>query len=189
MTSIDQQNILDEQLVKACCHYDQNMTLPIIKELIDNGANVNYVDDRGRNALNMSKLFMNYDIFKLLIENGVNIDQQDEHGDTISMRVISESYNEKWLELLLESGVNINIKNNKGFTLLMWAKSFQERTVIFRKITTKKIELLEEHIFQKKLALVQKRLTLGKLFMSYLGKNLLEEGLYEHISLEILKGH
>lgn len=138
--------------------------------------------------------FKNYDIFKLLIENGVNIDQQNKHGDTISMRVISESYNKKWLELLLEYGANIDIKNNKGFTLLMWAKStllmwtksFHVRTVMFREITTMKVELLEEHIFQKKLGIAKRRLALSKLFYSDLGKNLVEEGLYEQISLEIL---
>jgi len=42
--------------------------------------------------------------------------------------------------------------------------------------------LLEEHIFKNKLLLVQKRLALGKLFYSSLGKNLVEEGLYEKIS-------
>jgi len=178
----EEQKLLDIQLVKACCHYDQNRTLPIIKELIDNGANVNYVDDRGRCPLNMAGLFNNYDIFKILIENGANIDYQNQFGDTMSMHVIRESYNEKWLELLLESGANIDIKNNQGFTLLTLGKSFKRKTSIFRLITTKKIEILEEHIFQKQLAIVQKRLAVGKLFNSNLGENLLEVGLYEKIS-------
>ena len=45
-----------------------------------------------------------------------------------------------------------------------------------------KTELLEDHIEKKKLLLVQKRLALGKLFYSGLGKVLVEEGLYEQIS-------
>ena len=39
-----------------------------------------------------------------------------------------------------------------------------------------------DHIYQKKLLLAQKRLLVGKLFMSDLGSNLMEEGLYEKIS-------
>ena len=42
--------------------------------------------------------------------------------------------------------------------------------------------LLEEHIFKKKLLISQKRVTLGKLYNSCLGKYLVEEGLYEKIS-------
>ena len=50
------------------------------------------------------------------------------------------------------------------------------------------IKILEEHIeliYQKNLLIVQKRLSLAKSFNSKLGENLLEEGLYEKISLEI----
>jgi len=45
-----------------------------------------------------------------------------------------------------------------------------------------KLQLLEDHIVQKNLEKAQKRLELGKLFYSSLGKNLVEEGLYEKIS-------
>jgi len=76
----------------------------------------------------------------------------------------------KILKLLLESGADI--KNNRGDNSLTFAKNITQNETI---------EILEEHIFQKKLLIVQKRLVLGKLFYSSLGKNM-EEGLYEKIS-------
>ena len=78
------------------------------------------------------------------------------------------------LKLLLESGADIDIKNYKGKNSLTFAKNIAQN---------ESIEIIEDHIFQKKLLIVQKRLVLSKLFYSSLGENMIEEGLYENISL------
>ena len=81
------------------------------------------------------------------------------------------------LELLLEYDVDINLANKYNVTALTLYKNVGE---------TKYVDILEEHIFKKKLLIVQKRLELAKLLYSDLGKNLVEEGLYEQISCLIL---
>ena len=164
-----------------------------IKDLIDKGADINHQDPYGHTPLLLSIIYCNYNLAKYLIEYGVNLDYQNtrgilSHGTAIhqlihyrdrsrSRRVHNiTGYNVKMMEilkLLLEYGAATDIKNRIGDNVLMFAKKRNQN---------ESIEILEDHIFQKKLLIVHKRLALGKLFYSSLGENMMEEGLYEKIS-------
>ena len=179
MTSLDDQ--LLQEIRKNCYH----MRKDHIKKLILKGANVNYHDKHNLNTpLTFAVAYQKYDLCRLLVENGANVNHiANGLGNTLLMSCVggyAPSRDIDIMKLLLESGADSDIVNNDGKTVLMFCKEYNKHYNIHLQDN---VGILEEHIFQKKLDIVQKRLTLGKLFMSDLGKNLVEEGLYEKISL------
>ena len=54
----------------------------ICKILLTNDANVNYVNNLGRNYLIQAVAKNNFAIVKLLIDNNININNKDNNGDT-----------------------------------------------------------------------------------------------------------
>jgi len=88
------------------------------------------------------------------------------------------------MKLLLQYGANVYLQDISGKTAINYAAAFA--VLHSHKGVEKalyKLQLLEDHIFQKNLEKAQKRLVISKLFYSSLGKNMLEEGLYEQISI------
>ena len=158
---------IDEQLIDVISNL---RSIDIIKELIVNGANVNYVTRLNQTPLLIASMYGLTDVCKLLIKNGSNVNYQNKYCYTALM--FSTRSTIEIMKLLLESGVDSYSVN--ALCALNLARKFKKM---------EHVELLEEHIFQKKLLLAQKRLLIGKLFYSDLGKNLVEEGLYEKISL------
>jgi len=180
MTSIDEQ--LLQTIHRNCYH----MTKDHIKQLILKGANVNYHDKHSLNTpLTIAVAYQKYDLCKLLVENGANVNQLNGLGNTLLMSCVGgyvPSRDIDIMKLLLEYGADSDFVNKDGETALMICKGYNKHYNIHLQ---ENVLILEEHIEKKKLAIAQKRLTLSKLFYSYLGKNLLEEGLYEKISLLI----
>ena len=165
----------------------------VTKLLLENGADVNIVSNYGNNALIKTchcLLSGSYtDTIKLLLKY-IDINQQNtwagSSGNTALIEICEDTYGSMTdhtinptesnnnMQLLLDHpDIDISIKNYYGQTALMLAQG--NRDIV-------KIKLIEQHIFKKKL-LVQKKLILGKLYMSDLGSNLVEEALYEKISL------
>jgi len=162
------------------------MTKGHIKQLILKGANVNYHDKHSLiTPLTLAVAYQKYDLCKLLVENGANVNQLNGSGNTLLMSCVGgyvPSRNIDIMKLLLEYGADSDFINKDGKTVLMFCKDYNKHYNIHLQDN---VEILEEHIFQKQLAIVQKKLLIGKLFYSDLGKNLVEEGLYEKISLII----
>ena len=165
----------------------------ITKLLLENGADVNIVTKSGYNALIRTcqcLLIGSYtDTIKLLLKY-IDINQQNtwagSMGNTALIEICEDTYGSMTghtmdpkasnnnMQLLLDHpDIDISIKNYNGKTALMMAHDNGDIV---------KVKLIEQHIFKKKL-LVQKKLILGKLYMSDLGSNLVEEALYEKISL------
>lgn len=148
--------------------YDNDIN--IIRDLIDREADVNY---RGHNntPLILAAMYDRPDVCKLLLESGANVNLQNNTGNIALMFLVYP--NTSILKLLLEYDVDINLANKHNLNALTLYKNNGYKEYV---------KILEEHIEKKKLLIVQKRLALGKLFYSSLGKNLVEEGLYEQIS-------
>ena len=165
----------------------------ISKLLLDNGANVDIVNNSGDNALIRTchcLLAGSYtDTIKLLLKY-IDINQQStmNEGNTPLMEICMDCYgcmlshtldpegSNNNMQLLLDHpDIDISIKNNEGKTALMMAQDNDDIV---------KVKLIEQHIFLKKLR-AQQKLTLGKLYMSDMGSYLVEEALYEKISLLI----
>lgn len=76
---------------------------PIIKKLIESGADINATDNDGRNSLHLVAMSKNefsseevFECCKFLVENGIDINLQDNFGDTPLIRFIYESKNHKY---------------------------------------------------------------------------------------------
>ena len=97
-------------------------TLTIVKLLLENGANANSKDRRGRTLLKkiFSNFLLNYELMKLLLEHNANVDEQDEKGNTFLLTALKYK-DKKMVKILLEGGANPNITNCKGYTALMVA--------------------------------------------------------------------
>ena len=157
---------IDEQFIDAVSN---SRDINIIKELILNGADVNYIPlYPGLPPLSIASMYGLRDVCNLLLDNGANVNYKDRQKQTALL--FSTSVNIEIMKLLLEYG------SDAEEVVLKLAK---------KRNKTLHIEILEEHIFQKKLILVKKRLALSKLFYSDLGKFLMEGCLYEDISLLI----
>ena len=121
-------------LMKVCSPNNHEINYELCNLLIKYGANVNYIDNRGKSILMevCDGKYHAYKVAKLLIDNNVDINYEDnlgnnainsinifsiEKGDYENFNIIPESF--KILDLLIENGANINLKNKMGFTPLM----------------------------------------------------------------------
>ena len=91
-----QQKELNDKLIDAV----KNGDIKNVRELIENGADVNAKDKNRWTALHEAALNGNIDAAKFLIENGANVDVA---------------------KVLIEKGADVDAKNNDGGTALHWA--------------------------------------------------------------------
>jgi len=175
----EEQNKLNKRLIEVCRF---SWKLEKIKGLIDEGADINYQTENGFSPLITGVSYHNHDVVEYLLKIGANVDLQDASGWTSLIHSIFGDI--KNMKSLLQYGANVDLQDISGKSAINYATTFpvlHSHTKGVEKAINK-LQLLEDHIFQTKLLIVQKRVQLGKLFYSSLGKNLVEEGLYEKIS-------
>ncbi|WP_391159190.1 ankyrin repeat domain-containing protein [Wolbachia endosymbiont of Liriomyza huidobrensis] len=93
----------------------------IVEALIENGANVNAVDDCGQTPLYHAIRYENVEIMKVLIKNGASIDVYDEYGDTPLHIAVHEVLNDSEIAIiktLIENGANVNAVDQVEYTPL-----------------------------------------------------------------------
>lgn len=100
-----------------------------VKELIENGANVNETNEHGSSVLRHAVFNQNFDIIKLLIEKGADVNARDQNGDFLLNDAVGKE-NLKVIEFLIEKGAKVNEKNEDGTSVLLNAVFFQNFDVI-----------------------------------------------------------
>lgn len=98
--SIPKQNILNEILIEAC----QNGELDEVKELISQGANIDFIDDEDWQPITYAGANGYKEIVKYLIENGAELGHED---DLVLREALYNGYNDI-VKLLIESGADIH---------------------------------------------------------------------------------
>ncbi|RHZ72235.1 hypothetical protein CDV55_108814 [Aspergillus turcosus] len=98
-----------------------------VQKLIELGADVNAVDERGHSVLHLAVTPESYNeietstrIAKLLLENGAMIEARSLSGKTPLHKAVLDS-NIQALELLLDYGADIMARDNQGMTALHYA--------------------------------------------------------------------
>ena len=89
-----------------------------IKFMIDNGADINYLDNNGRSALMKASEKGSRDIVQLLLQNRADVNAKDNLGNTVLTNALNNGKKDI-VELLLVRGYNINLKDNFGITELI----------------------------------------------------------------------
>ena len=95
----------------------------IVKQIIDNGADVNSIDDDGQTPLMYAVDNWSDDaaeIVKILLENGADVNARDKFGDTALIMPAAHGRS-KIIQTLINAGVDVNVKNKYGYTALMVA--------------------------------------------------------------------
>jgi hypothetical protein len=96
-----------------------------IQKLIDEGADVNSIDDASELPLLFTTISFckNFNVVKLLVKNGANVNSTNSHGDTIIMDILHDNdINNKDINNILffiQKNININAKNSNGDTALI----------------------------------------------------------------------
>ncbi|XP_031632850.1 serine protease persephone-like [Contarinia nasturtii] len=91
-----------------------------VKELIQNGVNVNNKNSDGWTPLITASFFGKNDVINVLIRNGANINDKSNYGYT-GLHVAVQQNKEETVDFLLKHGSDINTINNDDWTPLISA--------------------------------------------------------------------
>lgn len=109
--------VMKKRLINASYTGDLNM----IEELIDEGMDVNAVDENGKTALMWTSQGGFYEAVNYLVLKGANVNLRNGFGRTI-LTIAAWSGNLDVLELLINEGTDLNVQcATKGMTTLMEA--------------------------------------------------------------------
>ena len=97
---------------------------PVVKELIDAGAEINARNSDCNNALWFACFGNHYDLINLLLANNINIDNQNDNGATVLMYAASAGKTEV-VKLLLQHQPNLYLKNLDDYKALDFASNVE----------------------------------------------------------------
>lgn len=101
-----------------------------IKLFIENGENINYIDESNKSSLILSIPLNLFEIVEILVNAGININAVDENGNTVLMISIERIKSEKIILFLIEKGINLYLKNNDKKSAFDLAKKYSNENII-----------------------------------------------------------
>ncbi|KAE9067069.1 hypothetical protein PF010_g27611, partial [Phytophthora fragariae] len=99
----------------------KNGRIEVVRELIENGADVNAQDDKGTTALMAAAEYDQLEMVKFLIEHGASLTTTDDDGDTALMIAAVKGPIKVCRYLAEQPGTDVNATNKLGCTALMAA--------------------------------------------------------------------
>ncbi len=88
-----------------------------IQKLIDNGIDINQVDEKGRTILFSLIAKRKIDAIKILLENNIDLSIEDEYGRNALAEAVFRG-DGMMIRFLLDNGCNVNDKNSSNRTIL-----------------------------------------------------------------------
>lgn len=101
---------ISDDLGAILSEVSRNKNIKIVNLLVENGANINFQNQRVLTPLMVASSSNNTKILELLIQKGATLDLQDSYGDTAAAHAV-KSMNLKAVFVLYKHGTNFNIKN------------------------------------------------------------------------------
>lgn len=103
------------------CRGDRGGNPKFVKELLDQGANVNITNYKGQTALHCAAKAGFIEPVRILLDYGANVNAKDREGDTplhAACRSTIKNHErlQKVIDLLIEGGANLQALNEKGRT-------------------------------------------------------------------------
>ena len=96
-------------------------TKETLQLIVDNGADVNAVNNDGETALLLACNAGQRESVDVLLEAGADASIVDVHGDTCLHKIFHRECDQESLQLLLDYGVSVNAANSKNQTAYMLA--------------------------------------------------------------------
>lgn len=132
--------------------YDDNLNYNAIKEVLENGFDVNQQDKDGDTSLHLLMSRNDdepiIDVCILLLEKGANINISNNDGNTPLHLAIMEDQHTYLIQLLLTAGANVNVKNNSNKTPLTLSYDYISDYSIITLLQSKHHNVLDEPWFQ-----------------------------------------
>ena len=117
-----------------------HLPMDVVKKLLNQGANINIIDNYGITALMNASYWGRSYVVRLLLNRGTDINIVDIYGQTALM--FAARYGRSHVvRLLLNRGADINIINKHGQSALMCA---------YKRGNSKIVKVLKEHIEDEK---------------------------------------
>jgi ankyrin repeat protein len=88
-----------------------------VRQLINEGANVNETDSRGYTPLMYAVWSENVETIQILLNKGVNVNAKDSAGMTPLAHAVYHNSDIDIIKLLIKGGANVNVQTNDGQTL------------------------------------------------------------------------
>lgn len=105
--------------------------VPVIRLLVENKANINSVDSRGRTPLILAAISGYVGSVEELLHASAKVDVRDADGCTALARAVLNR-RPRTVALLIANGANVHIQDNKGRTPREMAKETKENTQILQ---------------------------------------------------------
>ncbi len=105
-------------------------SLPMVKLLIEHGANIQIQDKKGWSVLHFASQNQSAEMVKFLIEQGANVDAVDTYGNTPLLRAVFSSRGHgEVIQVLLRAGANRDRENSHGISPLKLAHTISNYDV------------------------------------------------------------
>ncbi|GEM_PF-5791075 len=111
--------VTEEKFIRLCRKGD----LKAVKKALENGANVNAWEEKGRTVLIEAAKKGNLELVQLLIRFNADVNAKDDKGITALMEASRHGYLFT-AEALIRAGADVNATTHSGWTALMQAVKF-----------------------------------------------------------------
>jgi len=110
-------SIAGGDVTRALLSVAERESLEVVTWLIQQGADVNAVNNRGSTVLTRATLNRNPDVTRVLIDHGADINAVSNRGMTPLM-IAARHSNFRTIELLLNNGADVSMKCDRGYNAL-----------------------------------------------------------------------
>lgn len=128
-------NYCDKDENTAVSGAAMNPNVNFIKMLVENGADLNFVNSIGSNALMIAASRQeNVEVIKYLIENGLDVNATNVNGASALMFAAGNNPNPQVVELLITAGADVFAEDNNGDNAYKIAKEHNPNPAVAEKI-------------------------------------------------------